>query len=292
MSNVTIGLFGEEIQEKTVLRDDYIEPPFSVLDARSGDWQLRKNKWRGLGIRSEVGRNAVAVHIGTTYGEKGRGDMSEYTSIFDPHLCEVIYKWFCPEGGAILDPFAGGSVRGIVAGYLGYKYRGIDIRKEQIESNEEQVTEILGDNSSVVYDCGDSNIILDGIKDTYDLVFSCPPYADLEVYSDIPGDISNMPYPVFRSAYQSIIYKSCEKLKRGGYAVFVVGEVRNPKSQIGGFYGLVPDTIRAFLDAGMTYYNEGILVTSVGSGSMRANGNMKSGKLVKTHQNILCFKKN
>ena len=285
-------IWGNPIEEKVVLRDSFVEPPFTVLDARSGDWQKRKNKWRGLGIRSEVGRDAVAVHIGTTYGEGGHGEMSEYTSIFDPHLCEVIYKWFCPEGGAILDPFAGGSVRGIVAGYLGYRYRGIDIREEQIESDREQVQEILGGHDLVTYDCGDANIVLDSIKDSFDLVFSCPPYANLEVYSDLPGDLSNMAYPVFRSAYQSIIYKSCEKIRRGGYAVFVVGEVRNPKSDIGGYYGLVPDTVRAFIDAGMTYYNEAVLITSVGSASMRANGNMKSGKLVKTHQNILCFKKN
>lgn len=34
------------------------------------------------------------------------------TSVFDPVLCEVAYTWFCPKGGAILDPFCGGSVRG------------------------------------------------------------------------------------------------------------------------------------------------------------------------------------
>src|SRR6185295_8430413 len=27
------------------------------------------------------------------------------TSIFDPVLCELAYKWFCPPGGSILDPF-------------------------------------------------------------------------------------------------------------------------------------------------------------------------------------------
>ncbi|HXF87125.1 MAG TPA: hypothetical protein VNK48_02075 [Xanthobacteraceae bacterium] len=41
------------------------------------------------------------------------------TSIFDPVLCEIAYRWFCPPGGSVLDPFAGGSVRGIVASRLG-----------------------------------------------------------------------------------------------------------------------------------------------------------------------------
>ena len=283
-------LFGTPIEEKTSLRDNFIEPPFTVLDARGGVWQGRKNKWRTLGIRSEVGRDAVAIHIGTSYNKDNDSPMSEYTSIFDPHLCEVVYKWFCPDGGKILDPFAGGSVRGVVAGHLGYEYVGIDIRPEQIESNEEQVSEILGD-SGVRYICGDSDKVLGGINEKFDLVFSCPPYADLEVYSDIEGDISNMNYGDFLVAYSSIIRQSCDKLKKGGYAVFIVGEVRNPKDKNGGYYGFVPDTIKSFTDAGMTYYNEGVLVTSVGSGSLRAAKNMVSGKLVKTHQNLLCFKK-
>jgi len=41
----------------------------------------------------------------------------------------------------------------------------------------------------------------------------------------------------------------------------------------------------------MKYYNEGILLNAFGSASMRANGNMKSKKLVKVHQNVLIFKK-
>jgi hypothetical protein len=50
----------------------------------------------------------------------------EGASIFDPVLCELLYKWFCTNGGSVLDPFAGGSVRGVV-GILGYPY-GIDLR--------------------------------------------------------------------------------------------------------------------------------------------------------------------
>ena len=41
----------------------------------------------------------------------------------------------------------------------------------------------------------------------------------------------------------------------------------------------------------MNYYNEGILLNAIASASMRANGNMKTQKLVKVHQNILIFKK-
>lgn len=279
-------LFGEVVVKDELLRDKFIEPPFSILDTKSGNWQKRKKLWMSKGIKSEIGRDAKVINMGTTNVAK---NSTEYVSVFDPALCEVLYHWFCPKNGTILDPFSGGSVRGIVANYLGYKYTGIDIRQEQIESNREQALTILDVNNQPNYYIGDSNEVLNDIWNTqFDMIFSCPPYADLEVYSDLKGDISNMPYFEFMKAYEEIIDKSCKKLKSGGFAVFVVGEVRDKK---GNYIGFVPDTIKAFKNCGMNFYNEAILLNAIASASMRANGNMKSQKLVKVHQNILVFKK-
>ena len=282
MANV--DLFGNEIIEDVLLRDKFIEPPFSILDTKSGNWQKRKRAWIAKGLKSEVGRDAKVINMDTVAKEKNTAD---YVSVFDPALCEVLYHWFCPENGTILDPFAGGSVRGIVANYLGYKYTGIDIRQEQIDSNREQAMDILPIDKQPQWYVGDSNVLLDDNWQTkFDMVMSCPPYADLEVYSDLDGDISNKPYKQFLELYESIIAKSCNLLNKGGYACFVVGEVRDKN----GFYiGFVPDTIKAFEKCGMKFYNEAILLNAIASASMRANGNMKSKKLVKVHQNVLIF---
>lgn len=283
--NVDYDLFGNPIETDPILRDKFIEPPFSVLDTKSSFWQNRKNQWKKKGIKSEVGRDSTVIHMDTIAKDK---NTAEYVSIFDPALCEVIYRWFCVGGGNILDPFAGGSVRGIVANYLGYNYTGIDIRQEQIDSNREQASEILDVDRQPNYYVGDSNKVLDKLTREYDLVFSCPPYADLEVYSDLEGDISNMKYDDFLVAYRSIIKKACFRLKKGGFACFVVGEVRGKN---GNYIGFVPDTIKAFTDCGMGFYNEAILLNPIASASMRADGNMKTRKLVKVHQNVLVFKK-
>lgn len=282
---MNVDLFGEKIETNPLLRDKFIEPPFSVLDTKSGNWQRRKNLWKKLGIKSELGRDASVINMDTKAKEKNK---ISYTSIFDPALCEVLYHWFVNENESILDPFAGGSVRGIVANYLGYKYTGIELRPEQVESNREQALDILEVNNQPQWYVGDSNIVLDELNNKYDFVFSCPPYANLEVYSELDGDISNMNYDDFLNAYESIIEKSCKLLKNGGFACFVVGEVRNKK---GNYIGFVPDTIKAFQKCGMKFYNEAILLNSIASASMRANGNMKTKKLVKIHQNILIFKK-
>ena len=292
-----INLFGEQELDvvKDVLRSRWIEPPFSVLDTRQGGWQQRKRQWKRLGIESEIGRDAKAyntkewIEQKRAEGQMKGNKMPSNTSIFDPALCEVLYKWFVSDGGRILDPFAGGSVRGIVANFLGYEYVGIDIRSEQVESNYDQADRIFPNNGmKPLWIVGDSDVKLDDLQGEFDFVFSCPPYGDLEVYSDLDGDISNMEYDDFLVAYRSIIKKSCDKLKSGGYACFVVAEFRDKK---GNYRGFVPDTIKAFTDCGMKFYNEAILINSFGSAPIRANGNMKSGKLVKVHQNILVFKK-
>ena len=211
------------------------------------------------------------------------------TSIFDPVLCELVYRWFCPPGGLVLDPFAGGSVRGIVASKLGRRYVGVDLRAEQIEANREQAGRICGD-PMPTWHCGDSLGLAEVCGDVEaDLVFTCPPYADLEVYSDDPQDISTMEYPAFLAAFRTIVGLACERLKPDRFACIVVGDIRD---KAGNYRNFVGDTVKAFADAGLLLYNDAVLVTAVGSLPIRVGRQFAAGrKLGKTHQNILVFVK-
>lgn len=211
------------------------------------------------------------------------------TSIFDPVLAELAYRWFSPEDGVILDPFAGGSVRGIVATKTNRQYIGCDLRQEQVEANREQASTITPDNPPI-WHCTDSRNIDRVCKGVQaDMIFSCPPYADLEVYSDDPKDLSTLPYNDFVDSYREIIAKACSLLKPDSFACFVVGDVRDKK---GNYYNFVGDTIQAFIDAGLSYYNEAILVTPVGTLPLRAGRTFAATrKLGKTHQNVLVFLK-
>jgi len=252
------------------------------------------------------GRDALsATHLrpggggdeaGRTFGDKydggdcWAGQEASGTSIFDPVLCELIYRWFCVPGGTALDPFAGGSVRGIVAATLGLQYVGIDLSERQVDANREQAKQICGDGAAPTWIVGDSRDAATLAAGEYDLVFSCPPYFDLEVYSDDPADLSRAgDYGEFADAYRSIIHTCVGMLKPNRFACFVVGDVRDKK----GFYCNLPgDTIAAFEAAGARLYNEAILVTAVGSLPIRVGKQFASGrKLGKTHQNVLVFYK-
>lgn len=321
-----VDLFGEVVRpdKRGPLAERFLMPPFSVLSARDGAWQERKRAWLSVGLEGETGKGINGRSEGLTWGtsteitepglnfyrnkESARTERplpganctsgkntamlegeGATTSIFDPVLCELMYRWFCPIGGTILDPFAGGSVRGIVAAFMGRQYWGCDLRPEQITANESQA-DMLCNGTRPTWVCGDSRDRLNEAPEEVDFVFSCPPYGDLEVYSDMPGDISNMQWPKFCEALSDIITKSVARLKPNRFACFVVGDFRDPRTH--SYRGFPWVTTVFFLKAGLKLHNEAILVTSVGSLPVRvAKGFEVSRKLGKTHQNILVFVK-
>lgn len=265
-------------------------PPFSIIDTRRGYWQDRKRAWREIGIKSEVGRGKSLLGAGLKQlADKylNGNEQLQGTSIFDPALTETMYKWFCPPNGKIFDCFAGGSVRGAVAAKLGYEYHGIDLRQEQIDANIANA-ELIG--VSPNWYCDDSLNADKYVDDnTCDMIFTCPPYADLEVYSDDERDISNMSYDDFCKVYHEIISIACRKLKDDRFAVFVVGDVRDEN----GFYrNLVDYTKKCFNDNGLLTYNDMVLIETAGTAQLRAKKQFNSmRKVVKMHQNILVFYK-
>jgi len=341
-------------EESRFLADRFVEPPFTVYDAKQRRWQDRKRAWAAVfGLQSELGRGASANTVGSplpagrgynpapggsarpaaTLGAdghtvRGGGDarafhISEWradhtddnqpvdTSIFDPVLTETMYVGFCPPGGTILDPFAGGSVRGMVAALLGRKYVGFELRQEQIDANREQWRRVREHQENIgkgtIFDsyrpwpepdwiCADSQMLSVTLSALHpgllaDTIFSCPPYFELEVYSNDPRDLSTMDWAGFQTAYKWIIKQAAQWLRPDAFAVWITGDIRDKKTGIyrNFSYGL---TVDAFAEAGLGLYNQAVLLTSISSASLRAPKQyVASRKFVKTHQDILVFAK-
>lgn len=286
-----------------LLKDRFLVNPFSILRADTADWMAHKRQWeyilqdRKNNIRDTVAKSNTP-YINNFEKEDFKGAKSPNAgmiSTFDPFLCEIMVKWFSEPGAIVLDPFAGGIVRGSVSCILDRKYLGMDINRKQIEHNNKQWLDISAryttSENKPVYHVGDSNILLDEIFENYaDLVLTCPPYYNLERYTDDKSDLSNMTsYAEFYKVYESIIRKCAYALKPGGYMVLVVEEIRDKD---GRFYGFVPDTIKAGMQAGLQYYNEMILVNPIASLGIRSTKYfIASRKVGRHHQNILVFKK-
>lgn len=287
---------GDSLDEnRESLQERFIVPPFSILDTRQGYWQDRKKIWKQI-IKSGNGREEELLGAGLKkLAEKTGADLTG-TSIFDPVLCETLINWFCPQGGKVIDPFAGGSVRGLISVLLGNEYTGVDLSESQIKANYDNYAEIadrhdlhgnaLNKPNWINNDSRNIDTLVDG---KYDFMLTCPPYADLEVYSNDPKDLSNMPYDEFITAYREILCKAADKLNDNAFAAIVVGDVRDKK---GYYYNFVGDTIQAMKDAGLKYYNECILLEQIATAAVRAGKQFDAGrKVVKTHQNVLIFVK-
>ena len=257
--------------------------PFSILDTRTKEWKDRKNWWiLNHKIKSELGRE-------NTESKTMFWDTEANVSVFDPVLCETMYDWFSPKDGKVLDPFAGGSVRGIVAEGLGRSYTGIDISEEQIKANKLQ-----SDKPNWIV--GDSRKVVPTLTNEYDFIFTCPPYHDLEVYSDNPKDISNMPYNRFLTSLNSILTHSVSKLKDNRFVAIVVSEIREQSTtrnyKIGKYRGFVPSVIEMCEEMGLSFYNDMILYNSQGQASRVSKTYFnRNKKIASVHQNILIFVK-
>ncbi len=265
------------------LKDDFIVAPFSVLDTRTKDWKARKDLWRRLGVCESNGRDS-----GMTFKIKIKN--APNTSSFDPVLAEVLYHWFCPKGGVVIDPFAGGLPRGYVASVKGLHYTGMDLSERQVESNRKIYDDLPHGEGSATWIHGNSSTIDEVIEEaSADFMLTCPPYYDLEVYSDNEDDLSNMRYDDFIKAYSDIIYKSASRIKDNRFATIVMSDVRDKKT---GYYRRLCDlTVDVMEDAGFGLYNEMILIGQIASYAVTARRNFAKRKIHKIHQDVMIFAK-
>lgn len=245
--------------------------PWSVLRQDSPTWQTRKKHWAGMGVDDTAPRAHAASMMAT-----GRhGSVSGGISRFDPHLAEVLYRWFCPPGGAVADPFAGGPVRGLVAGHLGHPYVGVDLLADQVEANtaraeDWQARGLLTQVPGWVH--GDAAALLATFPSgTVDYVLTCPPYHNRERYSD----------------YQTILAETVRVLADDRFATIVVSDIRDSRGHLRGLPAL---TTQAMTNAGAHLVNEQILVAPLGLAAKRMRPPWEACRTTtRIHQLVLTY---
>lgn len=298
------------------LFDRFVVPPFSILDTRKGYWQDRKKKWYDIiGDMGESRNDTLVTSLEIKYKDlyqrtrehrKECGlSFKEYidkyvsqedlekeqakivaqgVSILDPVMAEIVCRWFGQENGTAFDCFAGDSVFGFVAAHLGNDFTGIELRDKQAALNNERV-----EGMKARYICDDGQNVAHHIEpESQDLLFSCPPYFDLEKYSDLPNDASNQgSYEDFIKILENAFTGAVSCLKQNRFAAICVGDVRDKNT--GFYYDFCGDIKRIFKQNGMRLYNEIILVEQTASTALRASRYMDSRKVAKTHQHLLVF---
>lgn len=287
------------------LTDDFVAPPVSLLDTRQDYWRKRKRQWLALGFDGALGREDQGTgqvyasytivgqqKYGKGWAKQGANSVANTTSVFDPVLCEVVYRWWCPPAGRVLDPFAGEVVKGVVAGCLGLEYDGVELRSVQVEANRKQFDAMKAPVQCVpLWHCGDSAKLsaARGLRGDYDLVFTSPPYFDLEVYEGGSKDASTWrDYDQFMDFMYDVYQQCIARLKPNRFLVVKVGEVRSKDT--GMMRGFVPDTVDLLQQLGLYLYNDAVLVTPFGTAPIRARRSFPSmRKLLPVHQRVLVF---
>lgn len=215
------------------------------------------------------------------------------TSIFDPVLAELLVRWYSPAGGLVLDPFAGGSTRGIVSAALGRSYVGVDLSERQVEADRAQADYVFRPDGGLRvatpprWVVGDSTQI-DSLLEpdlAADLVLSCPPYFDLERYSDDPRDLSAQTWEAFLDSLRRSLAGAIGRLRDDRFVAIVVSDVRGPD---GSYRGLPARTLEILEGLGVRLWNEAILLNALSSVPLRAARLFgRTLKLSRVHQNVL-----
>ena len=281
----------KELQKDIVFDSGKLETliatPFSVIDLEKREYKDRKNLWCKFLPALENNRENIEnkTHRSSTYDFDRK---FKHVSVFNPFICEIVYKWFSAKDCKILDPFAGGAVRGFVASYLDRQYAGCDINKNQIVDNNNYIS-MLDNNKykPVYYNCSSADFTS---NEHFDLLFTCPPYFNIEKYNGGEKDLSMLPtYEVFLEQYDKCFSNCCKYMKNDTFACIVVSNFRGKN---GFYHDFVGDTIKIMQKNNYFFYNDMILKTPVGSACIMANNYLKKNrKVAKIHQNLLVFYK-
>ena len=275
---------GKKAQPRKTLAEKFGAPQFTVLDAKQGYWQNQKRAWEMLGLKGENGRGnhrSQPQDLGAKKNLPG-------TSVFDPVLAELMYRWFCPAKGRVLDPFAGESVKGIVAAKLGFEYTGIELRSKQVRENRKQAKRI-GVNPT--WYCGSSTNLSKFVPETkaFDLILTSPPYWNLEEYRGGREDLSSAStYATFLQRYKEICRQSIARLKPNRFCIVKVGDFRDRKTDF--YCNFLADNLLLFRELGLQIYNIAVLAMPIGSAAGKsAKAFTHYRKLTTVHQYVLCF---
>lgn len=268
-----IDLFGESHARLSVM--DRVG--FAPISIWKPDWEETKKlkAWVGdAGQTRELQGKALTL-LGSKYT----------TSIFNPHLAQMILSAYASPHSYIFDPFAGGGTRGFIASAMEHRYLGVEIRQEEVDRLIERQG-VLGNTFEIV--CADSRLY-DAGTEVFDFAYTCPPYYDLEVYSPLEGDMSNVStYEEFLEMLHGSMEKTYKALKHDSLFVMVVGNFRDKKGDLRHFNG---DAVKLGLRAGFALHDEIIFWGASDVAYQRLGQFVANRRSVRVHESLLIFKK-
>lgn len=186
-------------------------------------------------------------------------------SQFSVELAKRILSFYAPPSSRVWDPFSGNGTRRTEAEKTGHKYEGVDL-SEGIDSTEYKS------------------------EGEFDFSYTCPPYWNVEIYSDDPKDLSNAPtYEQFLCGIEKVLKISYEILKSNSFCAWVVGNFREKKS--GTMFHFNGDVVRLAEKIGFVLWDEVIWWGASDAAYRRIGKFVKNRKIIRVHEYVEVFKK-
>lgn len=234
-------------------------------------WQATKMDWKSIVKEDGVtGVRAQAVGQGTPYKDK--------FSVFPGVLAEFVYlRGLNGPPARILDPSTGGPVRGAVAAIMGYELHGIDKSAAQIAENIARCADLP---LKPHYYVGDGTRAGDYVEGPFDLLFTCPPYWNKEIYSGCEGDLSACKtYDEYLDRMEEMARNARPLMKSGAPVYLVLGHIRDPLTEPPREYlDIAGDVARRFQAAGFIYQHRLAIKFPDGGAAANAGGMWKDHK--------------
>ena len=154
----------------------------------------------------------------------------ELLSEFNPGVAKNIISFWSDNEDNILDPFCG-RTRALVSYAMNRNYVGYEVSGDVVSymNNKFDSLGCFSDNNfnvDIIHDdCLNIDKEFDG--EQFDLIFTCPPYWNLEKYESCEGQLSDIKnYAVFMDALVERLNKAVKVLKKDKYMCIVVGDFR------------------------------------------------------------------
>lgn len=286
LSNIRISkdLFGNEVKHLSMQE----RLGFLPISIWRPDWTIVKELKGLVGDNGEtrvISENSKIFRKGGRYGSKKDSDVNSQSSLFNPHLAQMILSAYCPPNAKIYDAFGGGGTRGFIASAMGHNYLGVEIRQDEVDRIRSQQIKL---NTFFDIVCFDSRFYTIE-NESFDFSYSCPPYYNLEIYSNLEGDMSSAnTYSEFLDMLKDSLKVTYLGLKKGSLAIWVVGNFRDNRGNLTHFNG---DTIRLATEVGFELHDELVFWGASGASYQRVGNFQANRRSVRVHEYIIIFKK-
>jgi len=224
--------------------------------------------------------------------ESRRSDDAEYLpglkfSEFHAGLAEQILRYWSMKGSVVVDPFAGRATRAVVASRMERQYEGYEISPTTYKRVTEHFKKLgvspkLYNNDGLFLTFTDDEVA--------DLVFTCPPYHDIEKYESVTNQLSDCEtYEKFLKQIGYCGYHINRVLKPGAFCVWVVGDWRCPKG--GGLRSFHSDLISLFTKEKLIHHDT-IIMKNISPFAPLQAGKVASKRYTsKIHEYVMVFRK-